>query len=248
LDYKISGDILQTVDMTLKTGDRIYCEAGALAWMSDNVLMETKAKGGIMKSIGRAFTGESFFLVEYFVNEGDGVISLAAEYPGKTIPFELKEGESVVCQKDAFLAAENTVAMEVFFQKKIGAGLFGGEGFIMQKLTGPGKAFASVGGEILSLDLEQGQKLKVNPGFVAAMQPEVKFDIQRINGIKNILFGGEGLFLATLEGPGKVWLQTMPISHLAAKIAEFIRVPKSGQSKGGGGGITLGPGGLGFKI
>ena len=131
MEYKISGDILQTVDMVIKPGERVYCEAGALAWMSDNVKMETKAKGGIMKGVGRMFSGESFFLVEYFVDEGDGVVSFAAEYPGKTIPFELKSGESVVCQKDAFLVAENSVGMDVFFQKKLGAGLFGGEGFIM---------------------------------------------------------------------------------------------------------------------
>ena len=234
--------------MVLKAGDKVYCEAGALAWMSDNVKMETKAKGGIMKSLGRALTGESFFLVDYYVDEGDGLVSFAAEYPGKTIPFDLKAEESVIAQKDAFLVAENSVKMEVFLQKKLGAGIFGGEGFILQKFTGPGKAFASVGGEILSLDLEQGQRIKVNPGFVAAFQPQVGFDIQRIKGITNMLFGGEGLFLATLTGPGKVWLQTMPISHLAAKIREFIPSARQGQSRGGGRGLTLGPGGLGFKI
>ncbi len=247
MEYKITGDILQTVDMTLNAGERVYCESGALAWMSDNVKMETKAKGGIMKSIGRAFTGESFFLVDYFVEDGKGMISFAAEYPGKTIPFELKDGQSVIAQKDAFLVADNSVKMEVFFQKKLGAGIFGGEGFLLQKFTGPGNVFASVGGEIVSFNLQAGQRLKVNPGFVAAFEPTVQFDIQTVKGIKNILFGGEGLFLATVSGPGRVWLQTMPIRHLANKINEFIPTKGGGQSKGGSG-LSLGAGGLNFKL
>jgi len=233
--------------MVLNAGDRVYCEAGALAWMSDNIKMETKAKGGIMKSIGRVFSGESFFLVDYFVEEGEGLISFAAEYPGKTIAFDLQPQQSVIAQKDAFLVAENTVNLEVFFQKKLGAGFFGGEGFILQKLTGPGKCFLSVGGEINAIELAQNQRLKVNPGFIAALEPQVTFDIQMVKGIKNILFGGEGLFLATLKGPGKVWLQTMPISHLASKIMEFYPAARSGQSRGRGG-LSIGGSGLRLKI
>jgi uncharacterized protein (TIGR00266 family) len=247
MEYKISGDILQTVDMSLSPGERVYCEAGALAWMSDNMKMETKAKGGLMKGLGRVLSGESFFLVDYFTESGTGTISFAAEYPGKTVAFDLSQGQSVVCQKDAFLVAENSVALEVHFHKKLGSGLFGGEGFILQKFTGPGKAFASLGGEIVAITLEQGQRLKVNPGFVGAFEPTVDFDIQRVKGIKNILFGGEGLFLATLTGPGKVWLQTMPVSHLAGKIIEYMGSPRGGQSRGSTG-ITLGSGGFGFKI
>jgi len=187
-------------------------------------------------------------LVDYFVEQGEGMISFAAEYPGKTIPFDLQAQQSVICQKDAFLVAENSVKLEVSFQKKLGAGLFGGEGFILQKLTGPGKAFVSVGGEINTIELTQNQRLKVNPGFIAAMEPQVSFDIQMVKGIKNVLFGGEGLFLATLQGPGRVWLQTMPISHLANKIREFIPSARSGQSRGRGAGISFGSGGIGLKI
>ncbi len=248
MKYTITGDILQTVDITLETGEKIYSETGAMGWMSDNMQMETKMKGGLLKSLGRSFSGESFFLVDYFVNNGQGMISFTSEYPGKTVPFELKENESIICQKDAFLLAQDSVKLEVHLNKRLGSSFFGGEGFILQKFAGPGIVFASFGGEIVSFDLEQGQRLKVNPGYVAAFEPTVDFDIQTVKGLTNIFFGGEGLFLATLTGPGKVWLQTMPISQLAAKINSL---GPEGKTKGGsstGAGINIGLGGLGFKV
>jgi uncharacterized protein (TIGR00266 family) len=248
MEYKISGDILQTVDITLSEGEKVYSETGAMGWMSDNITMETKIKGGIMKGLGRIFSGESFFLVDYFVNQGSGLVSFTAEYPGKTVPFELQEGQSVICQKDSFLIAQNSVNLEVHLNQKLGSSFFGGEGFILQKFTGPGTVFASFGGEIVTYDLKEGQRLKVNPGYVAAFEPTVQFDIQTIKGLTNIFFGGEGLFLATVTGPGKVWLQTMPISQLAAKLNSL---GPEGKTKGGsstGSGFSLGAGGLNFKL
>ncbi len=245
VDYQIVGTVLQAVIVQLDPGQTIYSESGGMAWMSGNVVMNTNTGGGggglggmLGGMMKRAVSGESLFIVDYTVTGGRGLIAFASEFPGKIIPLNLGPGQQMICQKDAFMCAEKSVSLDIQFRRKLGAGLFGGEGFILQRLTGPGLAFVELDGEIVEYTLEPGQMLKVDTGHVAMFEPTVQFDVEMIRGFKNILFGGEGLFLATLRGPGRVWLQTMPIVNVAKKIAEYL--PKAGSSSGSSGGIGLG--------
>jgi uncharacterized protein (TIGR00266 family) len=222
MEYQIRGTTLQTVDIQLQAGETIYTESGGMAWMSDNINMSTGMKGGLMGAIGRKLAGESMFMVDYACEGGQGLITFASEFPGKVIPMELQAGETVICQKDAFMCAEKSVTLEMHFRRKLGAGLFGGEGFILQKLTGPGVAFVEIAGELTEYELQPDQSLRVDTGHLAMYQPSVSFDIVTVKGIKNIVFGGEGLFLAHIKGPGKVWLQSMPIVNLAGKLQKYL--------------------------
>lgn len=226
MDYEIRGNVMQTVDMWLEEGEAVYTESGGMAWMSSNMEMETSGKGGVLKSLGRMFSRESFFMTTYRCTEGQGLITFASELPGTILPFQLEEGQEIICQKDAFMCAEDGVDLSVHLRKKLGAGFFAGEGFIMQKVTGPGLAFLEINGELTEYELEEGQMLKVDPGHIGALEPSVDVDISRVKGVKNMLFGGEGLFLATVTGPGKAWLQSMPLSNLANKIGSAL--PKGG--------------------
>ena len=245
LDYQIVGTVLQAVIVQIEPGQTIYSESGGMAWMSGNVVMNTNtgsggnSLGGMLGSmVKRAVSGESLFIVDYTVTGGRGLVAFASEFPGKIIPLNLAPGQQMICQKDAFMCAEKSVSLDIQFRRKLGAGLFGGEGFILQRLTGPGLAFVELDGEIVEYTLEPGQVLKVDTGHVAMFEPTVQFDVEMIRGFRNILFGGEGLFLATLHGPGRVWLQTMPILNVAKKIAEYL--PKASGSSGSSGGIGLG--------
>jgi uncharacterized protein (TIGR00266 family) len=195
-------------------------EKGAMSWMSPNMKMETVG-GGIGKMFGRAFSGESMFQNRYTA-EGDGMIAFASSMPGEIRAFEIGPGKEMICQKSAFLASTSGVELSVFFNKKVGAGFFGGEGFIMQKLSGNGVVFVELDGYIKEYDLQPGQKMVVDTGYVAAMEPSVQIDIQTVAGLKNKLFGGEGFFNTVLTGPGKIWLQSMPVSALAGSILPFI--------------------------
>jgi uncharacterized protein (TIGR00266 family) len=218
MEYKIRGSIMQVVDVELNAGESVYTESGGMVWMSPNIEMSTNTKGGLMKGLGRMLAGESLFMNIYKCTEGKGVIAFSNEFPGKVIELDLKAGQEMIAQKDAFMFAESSVTMAMHFRKKLGAGLFGGEGFIMQKLTGPGKAFLELGGEITEYTLKEGQVLKVDPGHVGAFEPTVNFDVSMVKGVTNMFFGGEGLFLAQLTGPGKVWLQSMTVNNLASRI------------------------------
>jgi uncharacterized protein (TIGR00266 family) len=244
LDYQIVGTVLQAVIVQIEPGQTIFSESGGMAWMSGNVVMNTTTGGGgglggmLGGMVKRAVSGESLFIVDYSVTGGRGLVAFASEFPGKIIPLSLAPGQQMICQKDAFMCAEKSVSLDIQFRRKLGAGLFGGEGFVLQKLTGPGLAFVELDGEIVEYTLEPGQVLKVDTGHVAMFEPTVQFDVEMIRGFKNVLFGGEGLFLATLRGPGRVWLQTMPIVNVAKKIAEYL--PKAGSSSGSSGGIGLG--------
>ena len=222
MQYIVRGTVLQTVDLTLEDGEQVYTQSGGMAWMSPNMSMSSGMKGGLMGALGRAMAGGSMFLVDYQATGGQGQITFASEFPGNILPMVLGEGQSMICQKDAFLVAESGVKLETFFQQKLGAGLFGGEGFFLQKITGPGTAFAQLSGEITEYPLAAGQGLKVEPGHVAMFEPTVSFNITMIKGIKNMLFGGEGLFLADLQGPGRVWLQSMPIVNLARRLIPYL--------------------------
>lgn len=218
----IRGTTLQVLDIELDAGESMYTESGGMAWMSPNISMKTDTKGGLLKGLGRMMAGESLFMTTYTCDDGTGVIAFAAEAPGKIVPFDLKDGEEIICQKDSFMCAEDSVQLSMHFRKKLGAGFFGGEGFILQKIAGPGKAFMEIAGEITEYTLKEGQQLKVDPGHIAFFEPTVQYDIAMVKGLKNMFFGGEGLFLATLTGPGKVWLQSMPIANLAQKIASKL--------------------------
>ncbi len=222
MEYQIRGTVMQTLDVTLQAGEMMYTESGGMAWMSGNISMETGMKGGLMKGLGRALAGESLFLVDYTCQSGQGLVTFACEFPGKIVPLQLEAGQSMICQKDAFMCAEKTVTLEMHFRKRLGAGLFGGEGFILQKLTGPGTAFVELAGEITEYELQPGQMLKVDTGHLAMYEPTVEFDIVTVSGVKNILFGGEGLFLAQVSGPGRVWLQSMTLPNLAGKLARYM--------------------------
>ena len=227
MQYEIDGTVMQSVEITLETGESVFTESGGMAWYLGQVEMTTNTKGGIGKGLGRMLAGDSFFMTTYTCRSKKAKIVFTPEVPGKVIPIELGPGQSIIAQKDAFMVATDGVKMEMHFRKNLGAGFFGGEGFILQRITGPGIAFLELPGEVKEFELGQGHKLRVDPGHIAAFEPTVNHSIESVKGIKNILFAGEGLFLATLQGPGKVWLQTLPLSNLAAKLSKYIHVQKS---------------------
>lgn len=222
---EILGGSLPVVVCKMEKGEEVYTETGGMAWMSDGMKMTTNTNGGIMKGIGRAFAGESIFMNTYTAETDNTEIAFASSFPGEILEFDLKEGEEIIAQKKAFLCAEKTVNMAMHFRKKLGAGFFGGEGFIMQKLSGHGKVFIEIDGTVVKKELAEGEVLKVDNGYVAAMTNNVALDITTVKGLKNIVFGGEGLFLTTVKGPGTVWLQSMPISKLAGTI--YSTMPSS---------------------
>jgi uncharacterized protein (TIGR00266 family) len=222
MEYTIHGTVMQALEIRLKRDEAIYTESGGMAWMSDGIDMKTSGRGGIGKSLGRALSGESLFMTTYTCTAPEGMITFTMESPGKVIPLNLKAGHSMICQKDAFMCAEDSVDLAMHFRKRLGTGLFGGEGFILQKLTGPGTAFVEIAGEVQLYELKAGERLKIDPGHIAMYEPTCDYDITTIKGVMNWLGGGEGLFMASVSGPGKVWLQTMPLSNLAAKLRAYM--------------------------
>ena len=236
IDYKIFGEELQCVEIELDPRETAIAESGSFMMMDSGIQMETifgdgsqsaAGNGGFMGKLfsagKRLLTGESLFMTAY-TNTGGGKqrVLFASPYPGKIIPLDLQRlGGKVICQKDAFLAAAKGVSIGIEFQRKLGTGLFGGEGFIMQKLEGDGMAFVHAGGYIVERDLEIGEVLKVDTGCIVAFTSNVHYDIEFVKGVKNVMFGGEGLFYATLRGPGKVWIQSLPISRLASRVLQF---------------------------
>ncbi|MGC4376969.1 TIGR00266 family protein [Fictibacillus sp. Mic-4] len=233
IDYKLYGDDMQFVEVELDPDETVIAEAGALMMMDQDIRMETifgdgTNQGGFMgKLFGagkRLLTGESLFMTT-FTNVGTGKkhVSFAAPYPGKIVPMDLSEYDGkIICQKDSFLAAAKGVSVGIEFQRKIGTGFFGGEGFIMQKLEGDGMAFVHAGGTIIEKELQAGDMLRVDTGCLVAMTKDVDYSIEFVKGVKTMLFGGEGLFFATLRGPGKVWVQSLPFSRLASRVVAAI--------------------------
>ena len=242
IDFKIFGEDMQFIEVELDPGESAVAEAGAMMYMTDGIGMETifgdgssKSQGGLMGALlgagRRILTGESLFMT-VFTNNGAGKqrVAFAAPYPGRILTMDLAGlGGQLICQKDSFLCAAKGVSIGIAFQKKIGVGLFGGEGFIMQKLEGDGLCFANAGGMVHALDLGPGQTLRVDTGCLVALQPSVNYDIQFVGGVKTAFFGGEGLFFATLRGPGKVWLQSLPLSRLADRL--YKAAPQTGRRK-----------------
>lgn len=219
--YKIEGETLPVVICELENGEKMITESGAMSWMSPNMKMETVA-GGIGKAFGRMFSGEKLFQNIYTATNGNGMIAFASSFPGNICAFEISPGREMIFQKSAFLASEATVDLSIFFQKKFASGLFGGEGFILQKVTGKGTVFAEFDGHIVEYELGAGQQIIVDTGYLAAMEGTCSIEVQTVPGVKNILFGGEGLFNTVITGPGHIWLQTMPISHVAGAILPYI--------------------------
>jgi uncharacterized protein (TIGR00266 family) len=235
--FKVVGSTLQAVIFNLRANNPIYTERGSMSWMQDGIDMNTNMGGGIGGLFKRAIAGESLFVVDYKAQRDGAEIAFSAEFPGKIIPINLSQGQSMIAQRDSFLVAEKTVNLTIHFNRKLGGTIFGGEGLVLQRFDGPGTFFASMDGEIVEYTLAPGQRLKVDTGHVAMFEPTVSFDVEFVKGFKNILFGGEGLFFAVLTGPGRVWLQTMPMTKLAGAIAPYLST-SSGNS--GGGGINLG--------
>lgn len=220
IDYRIVGEDMQMVDIELDPGEGVRAEAGAMLYMEQDIQMDTTTGGDFMQGFKRIFTGESFFITTFY-NAGRyrSKVGFAAPYPGKIIPIDLALfGGRFICQKDAFLCSASGIDIGVVFTKRIGVGLFGGEGFILQKLEGDGLAFIHAGGTILKRELAPGETLRVDTGCIVGFSQTVDYDIQFVGGFKNALFGGEGLFLATVRGPGTVYLQTLPLSRLADRI------------------------------
>jgi len=237
MEYEITGDNLQLVTLHVQGGETVYAEAGAMNHMSSNMDMQAKAKGGLMKGFKRMVSGESFFITE-FTSQGDGFVAFGGNVPGKIEAIQITPGNEFLAQRDAFLCAENGVDMDVAFTKKLGAGFFGGEGFILQKYSGQGTVFIHACGDFIVKDLQPGETLKVDTGSLVGFESSVQYDITRAGGIKTSLFGGEGLFLTTLTGPGRVIIQSLSIANLAAALAPHMSIGDSGSS--GSGGLSIG--------
>lgn len=222
MKYQIIGEPLPVVICDMEAGETMITEKGAMSWMSPNMRMETQGTGGFGKMMGRMFSGESMFQNRYTAEGGPGQIAFASSFPGTIKALEIGPGQEYIVQKRAFLASDETVELSVFFQKKFGAGLFGGEGFIMQKLSGHGTAFIEIDGYTCEYNLQPGQQMKISTGFIAMMDSTCSLDIQSVGGAKNALLGGEGFFNTIVTGPGRVVLQTMPVNNVAKAIQPFI--------------------------
>ncbi|MBQ4560300.1 MAG: TIGR00266 family protein [Tyzzerella sp.] len=237
--YEIEGGNLPVVICYPEAGQTLCTESGAMSWMSPNMKMDTNSGGGIKKALGRMFSGESIFMNEYTAQGGTGMIAFASTFPGSIIPYQVSEGNGIVVQKRGFLAMEKGLDLSVFFQKKLGRGFFGGEGFIMQRITGYGMVFLEIDGYCKEYNLSVGESIIVDTGYLAAMSDTCTMDIQPVQGAKNIFFGGEGLFHTRIIGPGKVYIQSMPVINTAQALSPYLNI-NDGDSNGGGINIRLG--------
>ena len=222
MQYEIKGAPFPVVICRIEPNETVCCQRGAMAWMSPNMQMSTNAGGGLGKMFSRAVSGESIFQNKYTAMGGAGEIAFSVSVPGNILPMEISASRTIVAQKSAYLASSPSVELSIFFQKKIGAGFFGGEGFIMQKISGRGTAFVEIDGSAVEYELAPGQQMIVDTGNLAMMDETCSIDIQSVKGVKNVLFGGEGMFNTVVTGPGKVVLQTMPLSAFAGSIASVL--------------------------
>lgn len=222
MKYEIYGEPLPVVTCHVANGETLITERGSMCWMSPNMKMETTTNGGIGKALGRMFSGDSIFQNRYTAMGDEGMIAFASSFPGSIRPLEIGPGHNMIVQKSAFLASEEGVELSIYFQKKLGAGFFGGEGFIMQKLSGRGIAFVEIDGAAVEYELKAGESIVVDTGYLAAMTETCTMEIKSVPGVKNMFLGGEGIFNTIINGPGKVILQTMPISNVASSIRPFI--------------------------
>jgi len=229
--YEIFGDNLQMVNVEMDGNDKLFGEAGVMVYMSNDIKMEPVARGGLLKGMGRkVFMGETFFLTEF---TGKGNVSFAGNVPGKIIAIEMGDGKDILAQRDAFLCASDGVDLSVAFQKKLSSAFFGGEGWIIEKISGEGMCFLHACGDIKEMELKAGETIRVDTGSVVAWEGSVNYSVNRVKGVKTILFSGEGLFLTTLTGPGKVWIQSMTLHNLASALSPYSSGSSSTSGAGG---------------
>ena len=221
MEYQLIGDVMPAVEVRMQSGEAMYTQSGGMVWMSEGIKMDTNTNGGVLKGFTRKFAGESMFMATYSATVDNATIAFASTVPGKIMPIDMVNGP-MIFQKNAFLCAQPSVTLNTIFNKKIGAGLFGGEGFILQELVGSGMAFLEVDGDVVVKDLQPGEVIKVDTGNVVAFSKGMNYEIERIKGLKNIFLGGEGLFLTKLTGPGRVILQTQNMSEFAGRIAKYM--------------------------
>jgi len=229
MKYEVTGTTMQAVSIDLEAGEEVYSQTSVMAWMTESMRMDTHTGGGLWAGIKRSFSGGGLFVTS-FRAERPGNIAFASRFPGSIMPVTLREGDSLLCRKETFLCAEKSVTLDVALQKRLGAGFFAGEGFILQRVSGPGTVWLDLAGEVVSKTLAAGERLLVHAGHVGIQDPSVSTDIQMVSGFKNFLFGGEGIFLATLTGPGRIWLQTMPMINLAEAIARYLPPTTAGST------------------
>lgn len=225
MEFEIMGGQLPLVVCKMKKGEKMQTESGGMQWMTPGVVMQTSMKGGLLGALTRGISGESAFVNTFESTAETDEIAFSSTFPGQIVHFKLGEGQTIIAQRGAFLAGSDTVKLEIFFRKKLWAGLFGGEGFVLNKITGPGDVFLEIDGALIEKNLAAGEVLKIDTGHCAILEPTVGFDVEMLKGFKNIFFGGEGLFLAVVKGPGKVWIQSMTASELAKALIPYI--PKS---------------------
>ena len=232
--YEIEGASLPVLICYPEEGQTLVCQNGAMSFMSPNMEMNTTA-GGIKKALGRIFTGESIFLNDYTPKDKSGMIAFASTFPGSILPFSIKAGEGIIVQKRGFLAMEKGMELSLYFQKKLSRGFFGGEGFIMQKITGEGTAFIEIDGYCKVYELGPGESIIADTGYLAAMSESCTMEIETVKGVKNMFLGGEGIFHTRITGPGKVYLQTMPLMNTAKALSPYLEIPSESKSSDGGG-------------
>lgn len=222
LDYKIAGSVQQTLLVDLPAGRTVFSDAGGMSWMSASVQMNTQGQGGLGGMLKRAVSGATVFIVDFTAHGAPGHVAFSTDFPGKVLAFELAGGSGIIMHKHAFICAEKTVHLDIAFTRRLGAGLFGGEGFVLQKLSGTGAVFAELDGDALEYHLKAGEVMRVEPGHIAMFDETVTFGIEMVQGFTNILMGGEGLFLGTLTGPGRIWLHSLTPSKVAHRIAHYL--------------------------
>lgn len=220
--YEIIGTPLPVLTLFLEANEEVICERGAMSWMSPNMEMDTTTNGGVGKMVGRMFSGESLMQNKYRAVNGQGLLALASSFPGSILDFDIDKGNEMIVQKTGYLASETGVELSVEFQKKLGAGFFGGEGFVMQRLSGKGKAFVEIDGHVVKYTLAPGQQMVIDTGYLAAMTSSCKMEIQQVKGLKNKFLGGEGFFNTVVTGPGEIYLQTMPINQVAGSLVPYM--------------------------
>ena len=227
MKYRIEGGSLPVVTIELNRGESIYTQSGGMSWMDDGIAMDTNLRGGLLGGLGRMFTGESLFMATYTAQQDGRQIALASTFPGSILVLEMRPGQEYICQKSACLCATPGVKLSVEFTRNLGGGLFGGEGFMLQRLSGTGLVFLEVDGHAVQRELSAGERLKVDTGNVAVFDASVGYSVEMVRGFKNVLFGGEGLFLTVLQGPGKVWLQTISMPEFAGRMIPYLPKPSN---------------------
>jgi len=236
MQYQVHGTTLQSLEIILQPGETIFSQTHQMAWMSAAMQMDTNTGGGVLKGFLRSLSGGSLFVTHFTPGGGQaGLVAFCPRFPGTIIPRQLAPGETLICRKETFLCAESSVQVDIFVRQQLGSGFFGGEGFILQKVTGPGWVFLDLSGEVVEKILQPGETLKVHAGHVGVQDASVQFSISRVPGLKNMMFGGDGIFLASLSGPGRIWLQSMPIVNLAEEILKHM---PGGESRGSSGNVV----------